>query len=65
MSLEGKKVRLHFTNWPVEHGDYTYEGHNEQGHWVRRSDGEQRLFPDEIVQEVTLLEDPQPPSEEA
>lgn len=57
MSLEGRKVRLHFTNWEVPQGVYLYEGHNEQGHWVRRADGVQRLFPDEYVTGVELIED--------
>ncbi len=46
MSLVGQRVRITFnTNtWPVGHGVYTYEGHDETGHWVRRKDGVQRHF---------------------
>jgi hypothetical protein len=46
MSLVGKKVKVEFNThtWPVQFGTYTYEGHDETGHWVRRKDGVQRHF---------------------
>lgn len=54
--MVGKKVKVTFdtTSWPVHHGTYIYEGHDEKGYWLRRSDGVQRhmLFGD--VTEIRL-----------
>lgn len=56
MSLVGKRVRILFNTatWPVASGVYVYEGHNEQGHHVRRADGVQRIFADVDVTDVQL-----------
>jgi hypothetical protein len=54
-SLVGKKVRISFVNWPVASGTYTYEGRDEKGHWVRRSDGVQRQLLHEFVTGIEVL----------
>lgn len=44
MSLVGKKVKVHFNpeTWPISSATYIYEGRDETGHFLRRSDGVQR-----------------------
>lgn len=57
MPLVGKKVLVTFNtkSWPIASATYTYEGHDEKGHWVRRADGTQRhlLYPDVVSVTVT------------
>lgn len=59
MSLVGKKVKVSFdtSKWPIASATYTYEGHNEQGHFVRRADGVQRIFADDVVVGVEVVEE--------
>jgi hypothetical protein len=60
MSLVGRKVRVTFNpvTWPIESATYVYEGHNENGHHVRRADGVQRIFADiDVVSVVPTEED--------
>lgn len=56
--LKGKKVVLEFNTarWPIHKATYTYEGHDENGYWVRRKDGVQRYFEREDVVSITLAE---------
>lgn len=59
MSLVGRKVKVTFNprTWPIRSATYVYEGHNEQGHHVRRSDGVQRIFADIDVVTVEPVDD--------
>lgn len=63
MSLVGKKVRVGFVNWPVAVGYYTYEGHDDKGHWLRRKDGVQRYMLNEFVHSIEPFEWEDPPEE--
>lgn len=58
-SLVGKKVRVEFVDWPIASATYTYEGHDADGHWVRRSDGTQRHLLYRFVTGITVIEDPE------
>lgn len=63
MSLVGKKVRVTFVNWPINHATYTYEGHDETGYWFRRKDGVQRHFLREYVVAIEPVEEDVPEGE--
>lgn len=63
MSLVGKKVKVTFVNWPAASGYYTYEGHDDRGHWLRRKDGVQRYMLNEYVSRVEPFEWGDPPEE--
>ena len=60
MSLVGKKVLVRFNraSWPIESATYTYEGHDDNGYWVRRSDGRQRyLLRSDVIEILPVEED--------
>lgn len=64
MSLIGRKVRVTFINWPIGQATYTYEGHDETGHYLRRKDGTQRHIAFEFVTAVEPVEDEDVPEDE-
>lgn len=56
----GTKVLVKFDplRWPIHQATYTYEGHDENGWWVRRKDGVQRYFlREDVVEVLPVVED--------
>jgi hypothetical protein len=63
VSLVGRKVKVTFTNWPIGEATYTYEGHDETGHFLRRKDGTQRHIAFEFVVGVDPVDEDVPEDE--
>lgn len=58
--LVGRRVRVTYRpGWPVRYGRYTYEGWTDDGLWLRRPDGFQRLVLDVDIQKIEEVKDDQ------